>query len=225
MIIAELKKTTEHKMQKSVEALKADLAKVRTGRAHTGLLDHVMVDYYGSLVPINQVANVTLLDARTIGVQPWEKGMGPKIEKAIRESDLGLNPSAQGDLLRAGGFLRLRLYGVAMIDNPFDNRRQAGAANPHLAGERDGDAVFLEHLGDGFMRGHRPPLSRGRKRHVKGFPLRSAGGHSDGLKGFAMDQRFRPALFDGDPTRGGHKSLWPAEINRISGMRLVQRGG
>lgn len=100
MIIAELKKTTEHKMQKSVEALKADLAKVRTGRAHTGLLDHVMVDYYGSLVPINQVANVTLLDARTIGVQPWEKGMGPKIEKAIRESDLGLNPSAQGDLLR-----------------------------------------------------------------------------------------------------------------------------
>lgn len=100
MIIAELKKTTEHKMQKSVEALKADLAKVRTGRAHTGLLDHVMVEYYGSLVPINQVANVTLLDARTIGVQPWEKNMAPKIEKAIRESDLGLNPSAQGDLLR-----------------------------------------------------------------------------------------------------------------------------
>ncbi|NWG30961.1 MAG: ribosome recycling factor [Rhodocyclaceae bacterium] len=99
-MIAELKKTTEHKMQKSVEALKADLAKVRTGRAHTGLLDHVMVEYYGSLVPINQVANVTLLDARTIGVQPWEKNMAPKIEKAIRESDLGLNPSAQGDLLR-----------------------------------------------------------------------------------------------------------------------------
>ncbi len=100
MIIAELKKTTEHKMQKSVEALKADLAKVRTGRAHTGLLDHVMVDYYGSPMPINQVANITLLDARTIGVQPWEKGMGAKIEKAIRESDLGLNPAAQGDLLR-----------------------------------------------------------------------------------------------------------------------------
>jgi ribosome recycling factor len=100
MIIAELKKTTEHKMQKSVEALRHDLAKVRTGRAHTGLLDHVMVDYYGSPMPINQVANVTLLDARTIGVQPWEKGMGAKIEKAIRESDLGLNPAAQGDLLR-----------------------------------------------------------------------------------------------------------------------------
>jgi ribosome recycling factor len=100
MIIAELKKTTEHKMQKSVEALRHDLAKVRTGRAHTGLLDHVMVDYYGSPMPINQVANVTLLDARTIGVQTWEKGMGAKIEKAIRDSDLGLNPAAQGDLLR-----------------------------------------------------------------------------------------------------------------------------
>ncbi len=100
MIIAELKKTTEHKMQKSVEALRHDLAKVRTGRAHTGLLDHVTVDYYGSPMPINQVANITLLDARTIGVQPWEKGMGPKIEKAIRDSDLGLNPAAQGDLLR-----------------------------------------------------------------------------------------------------------------------------
>jgi ribosome recycling factor len=100
MIVAELKKTAEHKMQKSIEALKADLGKVRTGRAHTGLLDHVMVDYYGNPTPINQVANVTLIDARTIGVQPWEKGMGPKIEKAIRESDLGLNPAAQGDLLR-----------------------------------------------------------------------------------------------------------------------------
>lgn len=100
MIVAELKKTAEHKMQKSIEALKADLGKVRTGRAHTGLLDHVMVDYYGNPTPLNQVANVTLIDARTIGVQPWEKGMGPKIEKAIRESDLGLNPASQGDLLR-----------------------------------------------------------------------------------------------------------------------------
>jgi len=100
MIIAELKKTAEHKMQKSVEALKLDLAKVRTGRAHTGLLDHVQVDYYGTPMPINQVANVTLIDARTIGVQPWEKGMGAKIEKAIRDSELGLNPASQGDLLR-----------------------------------------------------------------------------------------------------------------------------
>jgi ribosome recycling factor len=100
MIVAELKKTAEHKMQKSVEALVHDLAKVRTGRAHTGLLDHVMVEYYGSMMPINQVANITLLDARTIGVQPFEKGMGAKIEKAIRESDLGLNPASQGDLLR-----------------------------------------------------------------------------------------------------------------------------
>jgi ribosome recycling factor len=99
-MIPELKKTTEHKMQKSIEALKADLAKVRTGRAHTGLLDHVMVEYYGSMVPVNQVANVTLIDARTIGVQPWEKNMVGKVEKAIRDSDLGLNPATQGELIR-----------------------------------------------------------------------------------------------------------------------------
>ncbi len=99
-MIPELKKTTESKMQKSLEALKHDLAKVRTGRAHVGLLDHVMVDYYGSLMPINQVANVTLVDGRTIGVQPWEKNMLQKVEKAIRESDLGLNPASQGDLIR-----------------------------------------------------------------------------------------------------------------------------
>jgi ribosome recycling factor len=98
--IAEIKKTAESKMSKSIEALKHDLHKIRTGRAHPGILDQVHVDYYGSSVPISQVANVTLLDARTISVQPWEKGMGPKIEKAIRESDLGLNPAAQGDLLR-----------------------------------------------------------------------------------------------------------------------------
>ncbi|MFZ5511517.1 MAG: ribosome recycling factor [Pseudomonadota bacterium] len=99
-MIAELKKTTEQKMQKSLEALKADLGKVRTGRAHTGILDHVQVDYYGTMMPINQVANVTLLDARTIGVAPWEKKMLPAIEKAIRESDLGLNPAPMGDVLR-----------------------------------------------------------------------------------------------------------------------------
>jgi ribosome recycling factor len=100
MDIAEIRKTAEHKMGKSLEALKNELHKIRTGRAHPGILDQVHVDYYGSKVPISQVANVSLLDARTISVQPWEKGMGPKIEKAIRESDLGLNPSAQGDLLR-----------------------------------------------------------------------------------------------------------------------------
>jgi ribosome recycling factor len=87
-------------MHRSVDALKAELMKVRTGRAHPGILDQVHVEYYGSQVPISQVANVTLLDARTISVQPWEKGMGAKIERAIRESDLGLNPSSQGDLLR-----------------------------------------------------------------------------------------------------------------------------
>ena len=100
MSIAEIKKNAESKMARSIESFKTELQKIRTGRAHPGILDQVQVDYYGSPVPISQVANVSLLDARTISVQPWEKGMGPKIEKAIRESDLGLNPSAQGDLLR-----------------------------------------------------------------------------------------------------------------------------
>lgn len=100
MTVSDVKKSAEQKMQKSIETLKADLAKVRTGRAHVGILDHVMVDYYGTPTQISQVANVTLLDARTIGVQPWEKKMVAVIEKAIRESDLGLNPSTQGDLIR-----------------------------------------------------------------------------------------------------------------------------
>lgn len=100
MSIAEIKKSCELKMGKSIEALRADLAKVRTGRAHAGLLDHVMVDYYGTMMPVNQVANVNLLDARTIGVQPWEKKMAQAVEKAIRDSDLGLNPQSQGDVIR-----------------------------------------------------------------------------------------------------------------------------
>ena len=100
MSLADLKKSTEQKMQKSLESLKAALQKIRTGRAHTGLLDHVLVDYYGSMVPISQVANVTLVDARTIGVQPWEKKMVQVVEKAIREADLGLNPATMGDLIR-----------------------------------------------------------------------------------------------------------------------------
>jgi len=99
-MIADVKKTAEQKMHKSLEALKTDLGKVRTGRAHTGILDHVTVDYYGTQMPLNQVANLTLLDARTIGISPWEKKMGAVIEKAIRDSDLGLNPAAQGDLIR-----------------------------------------------------------------------------------------------------------------------------
>ena len=100
MSLAEIKKGAEQKMQRSVEAFKSDLAKIRTGRAHTGLLDHIQVDYYGSNVPISQVANLTLIDARTIGVQPWEKKMVAVVEKAIRESDLGLNPATQGDQIR-----------------------------------------------------------------------------------------------------------------------------
>ena len=99
-MIAEIKKDTESRMQKTLEALRTDLMKVRTGRAHTGLLDHIQVDYYGSLVPVNQVANISLADARTISVQPYEKTMISKVEKAIRDSDLGLNPATNGDQIR-----------------------------------------------------------------------------------------------------------------------------
>lgn len=100
MNITDVRKITEQKMQKSIEALKTDLGKVRTGRAHTGILDHVTVDYYGTPTPIPQVANVTLLDGRTIGVTPWDKKMTGAVEKAIRDSDLGLNPSTQGEVVR-----------------------------------------------------------------------------------------------------------------------------
>ena len=100
MSIAEIQENAEHKMEQSLEAFKGNLAKVRTGRPNPALLDTVHVEYYGSMLPLSQVANLSLLDARTIGVAPWEKGMGAKIEKAIRESDLGLNPSSQGDLIR-----------------------------------------------------------------------------------------------------------------------------
>ncbi len=99
-MLDDIKKTADAKMQKSIESLKNDLAKVRTGRAHTGLLDHVMVEYYGSMVAVNQVANVNLGDARTINVQPYEKNMIGKVEKAIRDCDLGLNPATNGDLIR-----------------------------------------------------------------------------------------------------------------------------
>ena len=99
-MLAELRKTTEQKMGKSIEAFKGDLARVRTGRAHTGLLDHVVADYYGTPTPLAQVAKIILLDARTIGVAPFEKKMIPVVEKAIRESDLGLNPAAAGDTIR-----------------------------------------------------------------------------------------------------------------------------
>lgn len=100
MTIADVKKNTDQRMHKSIETLKADLAKVRTGRAHTGILDHVQVDYYGNPTLLTQVANITLVDARTIGVQPWEKKMIGAVEKAIRDADLGLNPSTQGDMIR-----------------------------------------------------------------------------------------------------------------------------
>lgn len=100
MDIAEIRKTAEAKMDQSILAFKGNLTKIRTGRANPALLDSVQVDYYGAMLPISQVANVALLDARTISIQPWEKGMGAKIEKAIRESDLGLNPASMGDLIR-----------------------------------------------------------------------------------------------------------------------------
>lgn len=100
MSIEEIRAGAEHKMLQSIEVFKNSLSRVRTGRPNPAMLDVVQIDYYGSMVPLSQVANLTLIDSRTIGVAPWEKGMGPKIEKAIRESDLGLNPSSQGDLIR-----------------------------------------------------------------------------------------------------------------------------
>ncbi|MGH8650581.1 MAG: ribosome recycling factor [Burkholderiales bacterium] len=99
-MIADIKKTAEQKMRRTVDALKVDLAKIRTGRAHTGLLDHIMVDYYGTSTPIPQVGSVALIDARTISVSPWDKKMAPAIEKAIRDSDLGLNPASMGETVR-----------------------------------------------------------------------------------------------------------------------------
>ena len=100
MSMDEVRNNAEGKMDQSINAFKVNLTKIRTGRANPGLLDTVQVDYYGALLPISQVANVSLIDSRTIGIQPWEKGMGAKIEKAIRESDLGLNPASMGDLIR-----------------------------------------------------------------------------------------------------------------------------
>ncbi len=100
MTLDEVRQNAEGKMDQSINAFKVNLTKIRTGRANPALLDTVQVDYYGALLPISQVANVSLLDARTISIQPWEKGMGAKIEKAIRESDLGLNPASMGDLIR-----------------------------------------------------------------------------------------------------------------------------
>ena len=99
-MIADVKKSAEQKMKKTLETLKTDFGKIRTGRAHTGLLDHVLVDYYGTPTPVSGVANVTLLDARTIAVTPWDKKMAGVVEKAIRNSDLGLNPATVGDVVR-----------------------------------------------------------------------------------------------------------------------------
>ena len=100
MSLEDIKKTTQTKMDQSIAAFKNNLTKIRTGRANPAILDTIQVDYYGSMVPLSQVANVSLIDSRTISVQPWEKGMGAKIEKAIRESDLGLNPASMGDIIR-----------------------------------------------------------------------------------------------------------------------------
>ena len=99
-MIADIKKSAEQKMKKTLETLKTDFGKIRTGRAHTGLLDHVLVDYYGTPTPVSGVANVTLLDARTLAVTPWDKKMAGVVEKAIRDSDLGLNPATTGDVVR-----------------------------------------------------------------------------------------------------------------------------
>ena len=98
--VAEIKKSADQKMDKTVETLKTDLQKIRTGRAHTGILEHLQVDYYGNPTPLNQVANISVLDARTLGVAPWEKTMVSTVEKVIRDSDLGLNPASVGDVIR-----------------------------------------------------------------------------------------------------------------------------
>ena len=119
MAAQEVRQSTEQKMSKSIESLRVTLSRIRTGRAHAGLLDHIQVDYYGSPVPISQVANVTLMDARTIGVSPWEKKMASVIEKAIRESDLGLNPVSMGDLLR-----------VPLPPLSEERRREPGPGSP-----------------------------------------------------------------------------------------------
>ncbi len=99
-MIADIKKSAEDKMKKSIESLRVDFGKVRTGRANAGILDHVKVDYYGNPVPIGQVANISVIDAHTLGVQPWEKPMVAKVEKAIRDADLGLNPASMGEIIR-----------------------------------------------------------------------------------------------------------------------------
>ena len=145
MKIADIKKNAEQRMHKSLEALKIDLGKVRTGRAHTGILDHVTVDYYGTPTPIPQIANVTLIDNRTIGVTPWDKKMAGAVEKAIRNSDLGLNPATSGDIIRVpmpalteerrkelGKVVRDKAYGVEKLGkiglDPFETPSPAAAA-------------------------------------------------------------------------------------------------
>ena len=149
-MIPELKKNAESKMQKTLESLRGDLLKIRTGRAHTGLLDHVLVDYYGSLMPVNQVANITLVDARTIGVQPWEKNMVQKVEKAIRDSDLGLNPASQGELIRVPMPALTEERRKEMIKVEKQEGEKAREAMPNL--RRDA----ITHLKDALKKGEIP---------------------------------------------------------------------
>jgi ribosome recycling factor len=147
LVIAELKKQTEQKMDKSIQAFKADLGKVRTGRAHTGLLDHISVDYYGAPTPLNQVAKVILLDARTIGVTPFEKKMAQAIEKAIRESDLGLNPAAQGETVRVpmpALTEERRKELIKVVKHEAENARVA---------VRNARRDAIQHLKDGLKKG------------------------------------------------------------------------
>jgi ribosome recycling factor len=147
LVIADLKKQTEQKMDKSIQAFKGDLGKVRTGRAHTGLLDHITVDYYGTQTALNKVAKVTLLDARTIGVTPFEKKLSQAIEKAIRESDLGLNPAAQGETVR-----------VPMPSLTEERRKELIKVVKHEAENakvavRNARRDAIQHLKDGLKKG------------------------------------------------------------------------
>jgi ribosome recycling factor len=169
MLIAELKKSTDQKMDKSVQAFKADLAKVRTGRAHTGILDHVMVDYYGTPTALNQVAKVTLLDSRTIGVTPFEKKMTQAVEKAIRESDLGLNPAAQGETVRVPMPLlteERRKELIKVVRHEAENARVAVRnlrrdANTHLK-----DALKKKDVSENEERGAQTEVQKMTDRHI-----------------------------------------------------------
>ena len=146
MPITDVKVNAEAKMDQSIAAFQHNLTKIRTGRANPALLDTVHVDYYGALVPISQVANVSLIDSRTVSVQPWEKGMGAKIEKAIRDSDLGLNPSSMGDLIR--------------VPMPAMSEERRKELTKLVRSEGEGAKIAVRNLGRSDFNGRAQPAPR-----------------------------------------------------------------